>query len=310
MALEDYDMASLRLRLQEEFAIKTTDSATKTIIDKRINDAQTWIVRSRPNWPWMKKKGVVNTTPATAGTCTVTKGSTNITSVVTIAPTPRSVITLEASGDKPTTGHLVVSFAGSTAVIDAQYLGTTAVATTCRLVQSMYQLSDDFLRMDGPPLIMGAYPTSTELRYQDPELFQRNQYRQTPALLNNIRYTVTRDPLDLEERKYLLVYPYIADNRVIRYQYHRDCPQLVSDSDLPIIPRSDRMTLWYAAAWFVAQWRGAETTPMYRDQAMQALAMMASEYELVDDASEFVADDYEPDLVLPPPGYEDFNRGW
>ena len=225
-------------------------------------------------------------------------------------PTPRSIITLEASGNKPTTGHLVVSYTPTTAVIDAQYLGTTAAATACRLVQAMYQLPDDFLRMDGPPLIMGAYPTSTEMRYQDPELFYRNMYRQTPALLNNIRYTVTRDPIDTEERKYLLVYPYVADQSVIRYQYHRDCPQLVDDADVPIIPRSDRMALWYAAAWFVAQWRGAETLTMYRDQALASIEQMATEYELVDDASEFTADDHEPDLVLPPPGYEDFNRGY
>ena len=309
MALEDYDLASLRLRLQEEFAIDTSDTATKTIIDKRINDAQTWIVRRRPNWPWMKKKGVFNTIAAVTGACTVTKGSTSFTSIATITPTARSFITLEASGTTATSAHLVVSVDGSTAVVDAQYLSTTASGTVCRLVQGMFQLPDDFLRMDGPPLIMGEYPTSTELRYQDPELFQRNQYRQTPALLNNLRYTVTRDPLDLEERKYLLVFPYIADQRVIRYQYHRDCPKLVSDSDIPIVPRSDRMALWYGAAWFVAQWRGAETTQMYRDQALASIEQMATEYELVDDESGFAMSDYEPDLVLPPPGYEDFDRG-
>ncbi len=308
MPLEDYDFASLRDRLLEEFAIDQTDTATKIIINKRINDAQSWLVRRRPNWPWMKKKGVFDSIVASSGTCDVTLGTNTFTNVTGITPIPRSTISLEISGTTPTTGHLVVSFGGGTAVVDAQYLATTAVGVAVRLVQGMFQLPDDFLRMDGPPLIMGAYPTSTELRYQDPELFQRNEYRQTPALLNNLRYTVTRDPLDLEEFKYLLIYPYIADTRVIRYQYHRDVPELVGDSDLPIVPRGDRMVLWYAAAWFVAQWKGAETASMYRDQAMEGIQRMLNEYEFVDDASEFRGDEYEPDLVLPPPGYEDFDR--
>ena len=66
--------------------------------------------------------------------------------------------------------------------------------------------------------------------------------------------------------------------------------------------------MWYAAAWFVAQWKGAETTTMYRDQALEGLDKMLNEFEYVDDDTEFRGDEYEPDLVLPPPGYEDFDR--
>lgn len=309
MALEDYDLTALSSRIAREFRCDEADSALMTIVKEKVNDAQTWIVRRRPNWPWMKKHGVFDTVVAGVGTADFLKGSNTLLNVASVTPVKRQYITTESSGTKPSTGHLVTAFSAGTATIHGQFLGTTLVADVIRTVTGMFQLPDDFLRMDGPPLIMGAYPTSTELRYQDPELFQRNQYRQTPALLNNIRYTVTRDPLDEEERKYMLIYPYISDIRVIRYQYHRDCPELVDDADIPIIPRSDRTVLMNVAMWFFGQRQDEQDVQIYMQQAMEGLERMTQEFEMVDDASEFVANDFEPDFVLPPPGYEDFNRG-
>lgn len=308
MALEDYTFSTMRTRLQEEFGHSSGDTVMNTKIDKRINDALTWVCRRRPSWPWMRTRFEIDTVVAGVGTIDVTVGTRVFDNPASFTPAVRKFITFEVSGSKPTTAHLVTAYSAPNATVEAQYLGTTTVGLACRQVEGMFQLPDDFIRVDGPPLIQGAYPTSTELRYQDPEKFQRNEHRQTPALLNNLRYTVVRDPLDLEERKYLRVYPYIADRRIIRLSYYRDIPKLVADGDIPIIPRSDRMVLWYAAAWFVGQLNDEQDVTMYRDQALEGIERMAQEFELVDDASEYVEDHSEPDFVLPPAGYEDFHR--
>tara|TARA_R110000751_G_scaffold300963_1_gene413030 strand:+ start:6247 stop:8241 length:1995 start_codon:yes stop_codon:yes gene_type:complete len=56
MALETYDLGSLRTRLGEEFGIDITISANALAIDRRINDAVTWIVNRRKNWPFLERQ--------------------------------------------------------------------------------------------------------------------------------------------------------------------------------------------------------------------------------------------------------------
>lgn len=55
MALEDYDLISLRERLAEEFGIDLSIAENKVTIDKRINDAIAWIMNRRKNWPWSER---------------------------------------------------------------------------------------------------------------------------------------------------------------------------------------------------------------------------------------------------------------
>ena len=91
-------------------------------------------------------------------------------------------------------------------------------------------------------------------------------------------YTIVSDPLKTSDRRFLMIYPYYSDRQVIRAQYHGDVPQLVADGDIPLIPRQDRLTLFYVAGWFVAtHQKEAEMVPFYRDMGMQLIDQALSE---------------------------------
>lgn len=67
MALEDYSLYSLRNRVAEEFGIDLTVPLNVSRIDKRINDAISWVVNRRKNWPWLEKDTAINVgEPSTA----------------------------------------------------------------------------------------------------------------------------------------------------------------------------------------------------------------------------------------------------
>lgn len=60
MALEDYSLYSLRNRVAEEFGIDLSVALNVNRIDKRINDAISWVVNRRKNWPWLEKDTAIN----------------------------------------------------------------------------------------------------------------------------------------------------------------------------------------------------------------------------------------------------------
>jgi len=66
MAYEDYDLASIRQRCLEEFGIPSTAS-NNAIVDRRVNDAISWIVSRRKNWPWLRRETEIVVTGSTTG---------------------------------------------------------------------------------------------------------------------------------------------------------------------------------------------------------------------------------------------------
>lgn len=309
MPLDDFTLDELRDRLRTEFGLDDV-VAVNTVIDEKINLAQAWVIQRRPNWPWLRKKFVIDIPVAGSGTIDFTQDSRVASNPVGFTPEIRKVITTESSGSNPTTGYVIdLPYANPNATLDAAWTLATEAARSVRQVEHMFQLPDDFIRLEGPPVLIGADPDTTELRFVSPAQFRVLRYSQVPAILHDIYYTIERDPVDLEERKYLLVYPFIATRQTIRLMYYRDPPELVGDSDLSIMPRNARAALWWTAAWFVAQAENEEDTQLYSSNALQSIEAMAKESEFVDDTNEPDFLQSEPDFILPPPGYEDFNRG-
>lgn len=304
MALDDYTLVDLRTRLTNEFGLSSSDANITSTLNEKINDALHRICRRRPNWPWLKQEFVIDVAAVQSGTIDVLQGS-RVFSNASVVPTIRDIITFESSGDSPTTGFMVHTQSAPSTTVGAQWINATEVGKAYRIVSGAFQLPDDFIRSEGAPLLVGSDPDATEFRYKDPDVFRKEAHRQIPAVLNHNLYTVVRDPIDQEERKYLMVYPYLTELATIRMSYYRDIPKLVNDADIPIIPRLDRQALWLMAAWYVALWRGEETATAYGGQAEEALERMAQEFELVDDP-DIEEPVQERDFILPPSGYEDF----
>lgn len=59
MALEDYNLLSIRTRLSQDFGIDLEKQDNVIALDSKINDAISWVVNRRKNWPWLEKDGTI-----------------------------------------------------------------------------------------------------------------------------------------------------------------------------------------------------------------------------------------------------------
>lgn len=289
MALEDYTLQGIRDRIKEDFGL-SADTAMDAIIDKKINDALGWVTRRKKNWPWQETLVNIDVPAAATGTGDFTQGSRSVANVASATPVARDILTADTSSTLPSTGLLVEAFAGGTATLFQQWLDDTEVGKSFRLVKGFFQLPDDFV---------GMKSVTFEGALDDPRVFKRNptvlsRLKQEETIIN-IRqkvYAVVQDPLSgtsaEDQRRYLEIFPYLTQLGVLHVRYWRVPPKLVNDADIPIIPHSDRMLLFYAASWFfsVAQREAQDTVAYYRDLSITELEKAIEEYEFADDATE------------------------
>jgi hypothetical protein len=166
--------------------------------------------------------------------------------------------------------------------------------------------------MDSAPLLVNSLH-DPKMDFVQPTRFNEVKHAGVTTASKDRYYTVVKDPIEDDtlsiEQKFLAVFPYIAAYEVIKLKYWRGAPKLVQDADKPIVPWEDRLVVWWACAWFVAQWQEDERIAVYRDSALNALEDMKNEHSFADDEDE---DDRVGDptgFIYPPSGYEDFDRG-
>lgn len=163
--------------------------------------------------------------------------------------------------------------------------GTCTVGNEYRIAQGHFELPEDFIRSDAVHL---ESDTDWNIVYsRDTTTFKR-EVRNDKILggINRI-YTIVPDPVNVEPFKYISIYPYFVDRNILHVKYFGDVRKLIGDFDVPDVPRSDRFVVWYAAAWFVAQWqKDADMLAFYRDGALNELERMTKEYQLMDDITE------------------------
>lgn len=75
MALEDYNLISLRTKLAAEFGIDLTVQTNINELDSRINDALTWIGNRRKNWHWLDADVDINVGERTLVVNDIRRGS-------------------------------------------------------------------------------------------------------------------------------------------------------------------------------------------------------------------------------------------
>lgn len=137
MALEDYDLKSIRERCAEEFGIDLDVGTNLLTIDKRINDAIAWIVNRRKNWPFQEKDTIIEVGERSTsidadrygagifslGQQQVQYCSFNLSDIV-----PREFVDFAGDGYD---GLMALSFTGTTLMLRQGYQGDTqTVAVT------------------------------------------------------------------------------------------------------------------------------------------------------------------------------------
>lgn len=399
MALENYDLVSLRTRLAEEFGIDTSIGANVTTIDRRINDAISWIVNRRKNWPWLEREisldvgersqsvvdsrygaGVFSVHQSQVFGCTYSlnplaprevvdfdgrghegliiqsasgtnaqlrhayRGDAQICSITALTVGNPTIITVNLTTTQGGTAalptnvtnfyvailgatHSLGTFVGthlatrinatqfSIPINSAAFVGivitnaTAQIAKEFRIAQAYFELPEDFIRSS--TLHTDEDVEENTMLYRVPTTFEREVRANRLATIIDRIYSVVVDPLNLSSRKYLALYPYFNTRNVLHLKYFGDAKKLVADSDVPDVPRSDRFVVWYASAWFVAQWqKDATMIPVYRDSALNELERMTKEYQLSNDITEHMPADSGASLgpVRGPDGFPEFEE--
>lgn len=284
MTLENWTLGTLMAQIREEFSVKNTGDENSRIRNK-INQALTWLVGMRPNWPWLRKELTVDVSDSVTGTVSATRGS----KVVTVAPesvvdlsgiVPRDIFVPGSQASDATEGYLVESFSTPQINIISQYRGTTSSSLVARIQKGWFQLPEDFIRLETISRLDRL--DAACMVKKSPKIFDEIKKQRLGVGLRDTIYTTTKDPLGTDERIYLGVYPFISSLTTMQGTYWADPAALVNDSDVPPAPRNDRTVLFHFACWFYAQSKGAPSVQFHKEQAMIRLDKMTNEYEFDD----------------------------
>lgn len=167
---------------------------------------------------------------------------------------------------------------------------TAHIAREFSVAQSYFELPVDYIR--NSTMHIDEMIDENTVIYRDPTTFMREVYRDRLMTGIDRIYTVVPDPLRLSSNKFVAVYPYMTERHTLFLNYFGDAPKLIADADEPVVPRSDRLVVLYAASWLVAQWqKDNDLVSYYRDIAYSELERMTVEHQFSDD----VTQDHDPD---------------
>lgn len=129
MALETYDLATIRSWVSQEFGIDMSIADNKATANARINKAIEWVVNRRKNWPWMEKDTTirvgepstsVSATRYAAGIFSFHQFQVLQTTALLFPIVAREFVDFIGRGDK---GLLVESVSGLTLQLKQPYRG-------------------------------------------------------------------------------------------------------------------------------------------------------------------------------------------
>lgn len=306
MVIPTYNLEDMRSQIRSEFGIDSTDLAQDQIINQKINEAVASVVRERPNWPWQRKTLSLDVSAKTSVTADFTKGSRSVSNVADsngddLTASVRQVL---IAGTQPSIGssyYTVESASVGSVTLGHQFLGATATGKSSVLATGYIQLPDDFMRIDT------ATPVENFLT-QDPFQYVSNQdfenfRRQSFASSFNHIYTVQNDPIGLNSKWYLAVYPAITELMVIRGNYYMVPPLMQNDTDVPILPINDRPVAMAKAMHLFARARSDPKQDAYFAEYRTHLENMLLQYDLSDDPSHVTAsrrlETHAVDVVTP-----------
>ncbi len=311
MAVEAYAHSTLRDRVIDEFGLSKTDADDKAIATSILNEAQSFISSSRPDWPWRIGDLAIDVgASTTGGTGTFTQDSVSVTSVAVVTPVARDILAASESATRPLEGFLVSAYSPTTATLQSKWRSTTEAAKEFTLVSGWAALPADFARVKTIKMVQDDIEPN--LIYKSPLQMKMLKLRSRQIDLNHQFYTVVPDPLAAEPIVYYLeFFPYLSDRSLFAGSYWRDVPALSGDSDQPIMPREDRPTLLQFAHWLMSRHLKLDVSRVqdYRITAFSMLKNMSQFYELSADVPDEKAEMDPTGWINSPPGYPKFGRG-
>lgn len=310
MALEDYNLGTLRAELKQEFGVRSSDTSRDTFFNDKINAAIYRIVNARDGiWPWQLRDLVIDVSPSSSGVGDFTQGSSTFVWTSGTKPSLRDVVSVGTGTGDLTSGYTVTDVSGDpNFVLDANYLGESEAGASYRVAAAAYQLPDDFKKMRNLFDVVDQFRALCPVSIEQLELLRRGE-RIYPGLASV--YAVQTDPLGPAHSSYssipfLVVYPYPGQRTTLRGQYIADPQALSSDSDIPIIPRSERRVVYDVAAELLAATFREAQLNYYTGIARESLQMMERSYDYI---SPFPEEAYHQRLsFLQHPAYPEFRE--
>ena len=235
---------------------------------------QVW---SASDWPFTLKTGVFQTVARiTAGTVTVTNGSTTVTETTTNENGWSSAIEgryFRALGDKAF--YPISTFTNGTPdslTLERAYEGTTGTDKSYSIFQHIYSLGSDVGRIDGiSDLNQGRFLREISSDHLDETFPNRTTYGESELWAN-----AGRDANDI----YRVELYYIPSSvRGFQYRYKQEAPYLTSGADktVPHIFESLLRHGWKADYW---RWRGSMDDATGQEQAWSGQEEMLFSKEL------------------------------
>lgn len=315
MVVETYQLSTLRDDVLEEFGKDITDADLKAKAERKINDAMLWIAKKRKDWPWRLKEYFAAVSPGTAITADVVQGSFVVANPSPISALDQRKIMVDVGGTPGTFGYLVgvVDLVGPPPnyTLQSAYLGASENGKDLTLMEGVLALPTDFDRMSTLEGVTGQ-GGQRKFLYRSPLEFEKIKRAGNLVGLNDFIYTVKPDPLTIDfTSMYLMIFPYLNEYVNLHGNYWRNIEKLVNDSDVPVIPVDDRLTLLKFSYWFMAQHlrEDKERVLMYKADALESLQDMTNHYELGDEPENLDDDGgLDIDFIPGPAGYPPFTN--
>lgn len=274
MSVELYLLGDVKRRTRMEFGLNDSPDVNEQIIDK-ANEALQKICRLR-YWTWQQKELPLDISPETTLTGAVTQGSDEVI-VSGVSAEPRQVLVVGAGGSYGTEGYIVRSFSGSAISLTSQYRHSTNASQSLSLQTGYIQLPEDCVALTSVHDLRTVQGES--MKYLDGQDFMavRSTYRLQPNFTKF--YTVTQDPLELNRRIYLALFPYFHELTTLYCTYTKAPSRLEDDNDEPPLPVEDRSAFYYMTLWYMAAAKRYETFDTYRAMAMDELSQMLDKHD-------------------------------
>lgn len=306
MALEDYNLGRLRESIMDEFGRDKSDIEVIRIINAKINDAITFINKKRRDWPWLTFELALDVTPSEEIIGTIVQGSRLIEDILNgFSVNHLRKIISSKTAISPTFGYLITDVTGTTYTLFGQWLASSIVQQKLTVSTGYVALPKECRKIK---TIDGAENLADHnFIPRDLLSFKKIVLRRNAINLYNTYYTTMPDPLGGTDL-YLAFYPYLDIRTVIYGTAWKRVNKLEQDTDIPVIPGDDRLTVLQTAYWLVSQAlkEDQQRTDSYKIDAMMSLAEMEQDYELLSDPDNLRGEgnDFQP-YVQMPPGYPD-----
>lgn len=282
MVLESFDFGTIRASIFDEFGIDKSDSDAIRVINEKINRAIVHIANLRSDWPFMTANLTLDVADEQTIVITAATGTAKLFFVVPANAAHVRWI-LSDSTSSLSYSHVISAVNGTTYDMLGQWLGPNVFNVPVKLMTGFIQLPDDFKKLK----TSNSIDALSQIKFIPKNQLEFDKMVQNREFVNsfNTYYTVKTDPLNINNKFYLAVYPYMNTKNIIRGTYWKRVTKLEQDTDIPIIPGDDRQTIIDVANWYVSQSRkeSANMVSYYEKMKNEGIAIMVNNYDLNSD---------------------------